>query len=159
MKPSASIQRFFLERSGAASAEYALILSVIVLGLGYATFQLGSNIEHALGNAANGIHDQTSPTDGSGGGTGAGPGGAYSDGGGTAGDGSGSGGGSGGSGSGGGAAPGGGTDAPGGSDGANDGGGSGGGGSGGGSGPGDIIPGDDGDITPDPEPDPEEGED
>lgn len=152
MKPSASIQRFFLERSGAASAEYALILSVIVLGLGYATFQLGSNIEHALGNAANGIHDQTSPTDGSGGGTTAGPGGAYSDGGGTAGGGSGSG--TGGGDSGGGAASGGGTDAPDGSDGANDGG-----GSGGGSGPGDIIPGDDGDITPDPEPDPEEGED
>lgn len=158
MKPSASIQRFFLERSGAASAEYALILSVIVLGLGYATFQLGSNIEHALGNAANGIHDQTSPADGSGGGTGAGPGGAYSDGGGTAGDGSGSGG-SGGGDFGGGAASGGGTDAPDGSDGANDGEGSGGGGSGGGFGPGDIIPGDDGDITPDPEPDPEEGED
>lgn len=154
MKPSASIQRFFLDCRGAASAEYALILSVVVVGLGYASFQLGSNIEHALGNAANGIYDQTSPANGSGGGATAGPDGEFSDGGGGAADGSGGGTGGGG-GSGGGAASGGGSDAPDGSEGGGDNGG----GGGGGSGPGDNIPVDDGEITPDPEPDPEEGGD
>ena len=158
MKICPFTDRFFHESDGGSSAEYALVLSVMVIGLGYASFQLGANIEHAIGNAANGIYETSNPADGaSGGGSAGGSGGDASGDGGSGGasGGSGSGGSTGDSGSGGGAGnpdgagsggPGSGDSGSGGSEGGSAGG-------GGGPGSGEQIPGGDGGISPDPEPD------
>jgi Flp pilus assembly pilin Flp len=137
-----TIVRFYWDRSAAASAEYALMLSVLVIGLGYATFQLGNNIQSALGGIANEIYASSDEADGGSQGLPSGSGGQGAGGSGSGGsvsDGSGSGG----SGSGGQNDAGGGSGQN--SGGSGDGSGSGGSGAGGGGGSDDEIPVDDDD--------------
>jgi pilus assembly protein Flp/PilA len=48
--------RFFRDTAGATSAEYALLLSIVGVGIGGAAVALGSNVQAAIGNTANRIH-------------------------------------------------------------------------------------------------------
>lgn len=45
--------RYFRDESGAAAAEYALILAIVGAGIAAACIELGSSISSAIHNAAN----------------------------------------------------------------------------------------------------------
>jgi pilus assembly protein Flp/PilA len=51
------IKNFIADESGASAAEYALIIAVVGVGIGAAALVLGQNVESAVGNAANNVHN------------------------------------------------------------------------------------------------------
>lgn len=55
--------RYSFEADGTASAEYSLILSVVVIGVAYAAVQLGENIEAGFGRVANTVFATTGTTE------------------------------------------------------------------------------------------------
>ena len=51
------LKSFIADESGASAAEYALIIAVVGVGIGAAALVLGSNVEAAIGGAANDVHN------------------------------------------------------------------------------------------------------
>ncbi|WP_230279274.1 Flp family type IVb pilin [Croceicoccus sp. Ery15] len=51
------IKNFIADESGASAAEYALIIAVVGVGIGAAALVLGTNVETAVGNAANDVYN------------------------------------------------------------------------------------------------------
>ena len=51
------LKNFIADESGASAAEYALIIAIVGVGIGAAALVLGSNVEVAIGNAANEVDD------------------------------------------------------------------------------------------------------
>lgn len=51
------LKTFLADESGASAAEYALIIAVVGVGIGAAALVLGSNVETAVGAAANDVND------------------------------------------------------------------------------------------------------
>jgi len=47
------VMSYLSEETGAAAAEYALILAIIGVGIGLAVYTLGGNIKDAITNASN----------------------------------------------------------------------------------------------------------
>jgi len=59
------LRKFLRDRCGAASAEYALILSIAGIAIGAAALGLGANIAAAVGTAGKVVYDTRHPTDAS----------------------------------------------------------------------------------------------
>ena len=51
------LKAFIADETGASAAEYALIIAVVGVGIGAAALALGTNIEAAIGDAANEVDD------------------------------------------------------------------------------------------------------
>jgi pilus assembly protein Flp/PilA len=58
------IKNFIADESGASAAEYALIIAVVGVGIGAAALTLGQNVQAAVGQAANDVHNCNSATPG-----------------------------------------------------------------------------------------------
>ncbi len=56
------LKNFINDESGASAAEYALIIAVVGVGIGAAALSLGANVEAAIGNASNDVHNCNTAT-------------------------------------------------------------------------------------------------
>ncbi len=56
------LKTFLADETGASAAEYALIIAVVGVGIGAAALVLGSNVEAAVGGAADDVHNCNTDT-------------------------------------------------------------------------------------------------